>query len=88
MRRRGFQLAFCAIALACAAGCGGAGNKADDPQYVTVCSDKALTGSQIGRLRCHRQMDAAERERQDRHRMEKLQHNSVRQQGPMGPASP
>jgi hypothetical protein len=85
MHRRIQLFMSAAAVLAATAGCGGVGNKADDPQYVTVCSDKAITGSHVSRLRCHRQRDAAEREREDRHRMEKLQYDSVRPQGPTGP---
>lgn len=88
MRLRGFKLALAAAALIAGPGCGGVGNKADDPQYVTVCSDKAVTGSHVSRTRCHRKIDAAERERRDREFMEKLQYDKVRQQRPMGPATP
>ena len=86
MRLRGFQLALFAAALGAAAGCGGVGNKADDPQYVTVCSDKAVTGSHVSRTRCHRKIDAAERERRDREFMEKVQYSTPRPQGGAGPS--
>ena len=66
MRLRGFQLALFAAALTAALGCGGVGNKADDPQYVTVCTEQAVTGTHIGRMRCHRKIDEQERERRDR----------------------
>lgn len=91
LRRLQLALSSAAVAaafLALAAGCGGVGNKADDPQYVTVCSDKAVTGSHVSRTRCHRKIDAEERERRDRRFMEQMQHESVRRPAPLTPASP
>lgn len=88
MRPRRFQIVlFAAAALAGAAGCGGSGNKASDPQHVTVCSEQAVTGSQIGRMRCHRKIDQEERARRDRRFMEQMQHEKIRTQVPMGPPS-
>ena len=86
MRLRHFRIVLSTASVLAGVGCGGVGNKADDPQYVTVCNDKAVTGSHVSRTRCHRKIDAAERERRDRQFMEKLQHDNVRQQGPMTPA--
>ena len=86
MRLRHLQIVLFTASVLAGAGCGGVGNKADDPQYVTVCSDKAVTGSHVSRTRCHRKIDAAERERRDRQFMEKLQYDTPRQQRQMNPA--
>lgn len=89
MRLRNLQLLLSTAAvLAGTAGCGGAGNKADDSQYVTVCRDKPVTGSHVSRTHCYRKVDAAERERRDREFMEKIQRDKVRQQGSTDPAAP
>ena len=77
MRLRGFQLVLLAAALAGAAGCGGAGNK-DSDGYVTVCEDRALTGSEINRVRCRRKMDVDERRRRDAAFMQKIQNETPR----------
>ena len=78
MRLRGFQLALLAAAIAGAAGCGGAGKKGSDDRYVTVCEDRALTGSEINRLRCRRKDDVDERKRRDSAFMQRLQNETPR----------
>lgn len=79
MRLGGFQpVLFVAALLAGAAGCAGAGTKESKAGYVTVCEDRAMTGSSIGRVRCHRKYDVAERQRRDRRFMEQLQNETGR----------
>ena len=77
MRLPGFQLALLAASLAAAAGCGGAGAK-DSDGYVTVCEERALTGSEINRVRCRRKMDVEERRRRDRAYMQHMQNETPR----------
>ena len=79
MRLRGFQpVLFVAALLAGAAGCAGAGTKDSKAGYVTVCEDRAMTGSSIGRMRCQRKYDVDERQRRDRRFMEQLQNETAR----------
>jgi hypothetical protein len=80
MRLRGFQsVCFAAAAvLASAVGCAGATKKDSKTGYVTVCEDGATTGSQIGRMRCHRKYDVDERARRDQAFMRHLQSESPR----------
>lgn len=77
MRLLRFELALLFAVLAGAGGCGGAGNK-DSDGYVTVCEERALTGSEINRVRCRRRMDVDERRRRDAAFMQKIQNETPR----------
>jgi hypothetical protein len=77
---RGFQVALFAAAIIGAAGCGGAGKKDSEDRYVTVCEDRALTGSEINRVRCRRKDDVDERKRRDSAFMQRLQNETPRRQ--------
>ena len=79
MRLGGFQpVLFVAALLAGAVGCAGAGTKDSKVGYVTVCEDRAMTGSSIGRMRCQRKYDVDERQRRDQRFMEQLQNETAR----------
>lgn len=78
MRLRGFQPIILAALFAGAAGCAGAGTKDSKAGYVTVCEDRAVTGSSIGRMRCQRKYDVDERQRRDRRFMEQIQSETAR----------
>jgi hypothetical protein len=84
MRILGSKIALLVAALAGAAGCGGAGNK-DSDGYVTVCEERALTGSEINRVRCRRKVDVDERRRRDAAFMQKIQNETPRRGIGAGP---
>ena len=70
--------------LAGAMGCGGAGPKESDG-YVTVCEERAITGSEINRVRCRRKIDVEERRRRDTAYMQQIQNTTPRRQIGAGP---